>query len=323
MKILVSLFVVTLLLFGLNLYRLSSISHSESAEPIPTLPQAKLPALMPDQHITTIQQSGSQQFHLQWGRTPEAPFHILTGPDQGMGFCDVLSERLQVYLPDVRHQLLVEPQNLIRQRMDAKENLCYPCALFVAKDAERQGRVFSQPTHYYRPHGIITRPELAATISQHFGDPVDLAQLLRSELRFGFPLQRRYGKLQPLLDNHRMHSPSHISFDTGKDSSMLHLQMLSNQQLDITIDYVSSLNYYVRHARQPLVFLPIKGYEDWLAGAVACPDTPWGQRAVTRVDAVINRLREDKTLRQSLQFWFGETLPPYPVASKDEAHDNS
>lgn len=300
MKILLSLFVATLLLFALNLYRLQSSAPDPVRAPATQQGQTQLPALQPEQQILQIQQSNHRQFHIQWGMNPEAPFFILEGPDQGAGFCDVLIERLQVYLPDVRHRFLVEPQARIRQRLEAKENLCYPCALYSADPAAQQGRLFSKPTHYYRPHGIITRPELAAEISRRFGHPVDLAKLLQSELRFGFPAQRRYGKLQ------------HVSFDTGKDASMLHLQMLSQQQLDVTIDYISSLNFYAMHAQRKLVFLPIAGYQDWLTGAVACPDNNWGQLAVLRVNAVINRLREDRALQQNLQFWFGEGLPPFP-----------
>ena len=63
---------------------------------------------------------------------------------------------------------------------------------------------------------------------------------------------------------------------------------------------------------QPLVFLPIAGFEDWLAGAVSCPDSNWGQLAVLRVNAIIDNIRQDKALRQNLQFWFGDNLPPYP-----------
>ncbi len=312
MKILLSLFVATLLLFSLNLYRLQSATPESFPLPATLQSPPQLPALQPEQHILQIQQNSNRQFRIQWGMNPEAPFFILDGPDQGTGFCDVLVERLQVYLPDVRHQFLAEPQARIRQRIDAKENLCYPCALFSTEPAAQQGRLFSKPTHYYRPHGIITRPELAGEISRRFGHPIDLAKLLQSELRFGFPAQRRYGKLQQLLDEHRLHSPNHVSFDTGKDATMLHLQMLSQQQLDATIDYVSSLKFYTMHSRRQLVFLPIKGYQDWLAGAVACPDNNWGQLAVLRVNAVINRLREDQKLQQNLQFWFDKGLPPFP-----------
>lgn len=317
MKILLSLFVATLLIFGLNLYRLQSAAPESFPTPKAQLPTTQLPALQPEQHILQIQQSSIRQFRIQWGMNPEAPFFILDGPDKGMGFCDVLVERLQVYLPDVRHQFLVEPQARIRQRIDAKENLCYPCALYSSDPALQKGRLFSKPTHYYRPHGIITRPELAAEMRRRFGHPIDLAKLLQSELRFGFPSQRRYGTLQPLLDEHRLHSPNYVSFDTGQDASMLHLQMLSQQQLDATIDYISSLNFYTRHSKRKLVFLPIAGYQDWLAGAVACPDNNWGQLAVLRVNAVIHRLRTDSALQQNLQFWFGEGLPPFPPEPVD------
>lgn len=314
MKILISLFLLTLILFGLNLYRLDLAAQTTSAERSGQVFNAPtpLPALMPEEQIMLIQQSSKRQFRLQWGVIPEAPFYILDGPDQGTGFCDVLLERLQVYLPDVRHQRLIEPQNRLRQRIDAKEPLCYACALHVPQGTDNSGRLFSKPTHYYRPHGIITRPELAATIRRRFGDPVDIAKLLNSELKFGFPSQRRYGKLQAQLDAHRIHSPYHVSFDTGKNATMLHLQMLSRRELDVTIDYISSLRYYTRHSREQLVFMPIQGYLERLPGAVSCPDSNWGQLAVLRVNAVIDKIRQDKALRQNLQFWFDDALPAYP-----------
>jgi uncharacterized protein (TIGR02285 family) len=313
MKTLLLLFFATLILFGLNLYRLQSSEQQRTAVTPNSSLTAQLPALQPDEHMLQIQQSSSRQFRIQWGTNPEAPFFILDGPEQGAGFCDVLLERMQVYLPDVRHQVLIEPQNQIRQRLDAKENVCYPCAIYSADANARQGRLFSEPTHYYRPHGLIVRAELAAEISKRFGNPVDLPLLLQSELRFAFPVQRRYGELQPLLDEHRERSASHLRFETGKDAAILHLQMLSQEQLDVTIDYISSLNYYKRHSRRKLAFLPIAGYQDWLPGAVACPDNSWGQLAVLRVNAVIDKLRQDRALQQNLRFWFGEDLPPYPL----------
>ncbi len=315
MKILISLFLLTFILFGLNLYRLEHGAETTPPELSEqgTSTQPQLPALMPQEQILLIQQSSKRQFRLQWGIIPEAPFYILDGPDQGTGFCDVMLERLQVYLPDVRHQKLIEPQIRLRQRIDAKEPLCYACTLHVPQGSDNNGRLFSKPTHYYRPHGIITRPELAASIRQRFGDPVDLAKLLNSELKFGFPSQRRYGKLQPQLDAHRIHSPYHVSLDTGKNATMLHLQMVSRQQLDVTIDYISSLRYYTRHSREQLVFMPIKGYLERLPGAVSCPDSNWGQLAVLRVNAVIDKIRQDKALRQNLQFWFDDALPAYPT----------
>lgn len=312
MKILFSLIVVTLVLFGLNLYRLSATDSDATLQPPVAQTTPQLPALQPEQQLPLLEQSSARQFRLQWGMTPEAPFHILEGPDQGQGFCDLLVQRLQVYLPDVRHHPLIEPQSRIQQRIDAKEQLCYPCALYVPASQDRKGRLFSKPTHYYRPHGIITRPDLAKTIRQRFGLPVNLQKLLASELRFGFPAQRGYGKLQPLLDEHRLNGPNHVSVDTGKDATMLHLQMLGQHRLDATLDYISSLQYYDRHSAEPLVFLPIAGYEDLLAGAVSCPDSNWGQLAVLRINAIINNIRQDKALRQNLQFWFGDELPPYP-----------
>lgn len=317
MKTLLTLLIATLLLFILNLYRLQAGGDDVRTSEAFNEGGSSLQALAPNQQIPQIEHSNAKQFRIVWGKGQEAPFFISSGPDQNTGFCDVLAERLQVYLPEVRHQFLSEPLDHIRQRMDAKENVCYPCSLYTPDHAAQFGRLFSQPTHYYRPHGIIIRAEMESEITEKYGNPVDLTQLLASELRFGFPSQRRYGNLQPLLDQHRAQSENTVKFESESDASMLHLEMLSQNKLDATLDYVSGLHYFKRHSKKQLVFLPIKGYQDWLPGAVACPDNKFGQLAVLRINAVIDKIRQDQALQQNLQFWFDEGLPPYPVQTKE------
>lgn len=317
MKTLLTLLIATIILFALNLYRLQTTVDDAATFAPPSAGSSALQALEPNQQLPQIEQSNARQFRIFWGKGQEAPFFIFSGPDQNTGFCDVLTERLQVYLPEVRHQFLTEPLEKIRQRMDAKENVCYPCALYPSQNSPQSGRLFSQPTHYYRPHGIIIRAEMESELTQKYGNPVDLAQVLASELRFGFASQRRYGTLQPLLDQHRAHSPRHVNFEAGSDASMLHLEMLSQGQLDVTLDYISSLHYFKRHSKKQLVFIPIKGYQDWVPGAVACPDSNFGQLAILRINAVIDKVRQDQALQQNLQFWFGEGLPPYPLQTQE------
>lgn len=312
MKLLLPLLLLTVLLFGLNLWWIDQQQH-KIARPSRHQSQNIIlpPAVLPEQPLQA-QLIPHQQFTIQWGANPEAPFHIRQGPDNGSGFCDVLLERLKVYLPDVRHQYVRESHSQIRRRMDAKEPICFPCTLHRPEQAQ-QGRIYSKPTHYYAPHGIIATPAMAGKIRQRFGNPVNLTALLASELRFGYPAARRYGELQQQLEQHRKTSQTHVSFEAGQDASMLHFQMLNSTQLDATLDYRASLNYYLQHAREPLEFLPIAGHQHWLPGAISCPDSNWGQLAVLRINAVIDKIRQDKQFQQNLQFWFNQRLPVYPA----------
>ncbi len=313
MKLLLPLLLLTILLFGLNLWWIDQ-QQNQIARPSRHQSQNKAlpPAVLPQQPLQS-QLIPSQQFAIQWGANPEAPFHISQGPDKGRGFCDVLLERLKVYLPDVRHQYIHESHNQIRRRMDAKEHVCFPCTLFQPALAEKNGRIFSKPTHYYAPHGVIATPAMASQIRQRFGNPVDLSALLASELRFGYPPARRYGELQEQLDQYSKSSRAPGRVDSGTDVSMLHFQMLNSGQLDATLDYRASLNYYQQHAREPLEFLSIAGHQHWLPGAISCPDSNWGQLAVLRINAVVDKIRQDKQFQQNLQFWFNQELPLYPV----------
>jgi hypothetical protein len=59
MKILFSLIVVTLVLFGLNLYRLSATDSDATLQPPVAQTTPQLPALQPEQQLPLLEQSSA------------------------------------------------------------------------------------------------------------------------------------------------------------------------------------------------------------------------------------------------------------------------
>jgi len=291
------------------------ISIEPTNQPIISAPTT-IPAVTPDETIVASQLGRNQLLKIQWGVTPEAPFHIAQGPDQGNGFCDVLLQRLAVYLPAVRQEKLVDTHANIRLRMQQHQQVCFPCTLYKPDSAATQQRIYSEPTHFYRPHGVVVRKNAATAFIEQFGNPVNLVKLLNSEYRYSFATARKFGDLQTVIEQH---PKNYIAIPQAKNTQDI-LRLVDQSVLDFSIDYQSALTYYNRSEQHQLVFLPISGQPELLAGAISCPDTNWGQLAILRINKVVEKLRQDPQLLESLRFWQGSNLPRYqPTPFIDQA----
>ncbi len=262
----------------------------------------------PTTSATAFPATTGAPFVIRWGLVNELPFHIQSGPEQNQGFCDVVVERLRVYLADVRHDTVAGVPEQLRQQLYAGDNLCLPCSIHQQNNP---GRLYSKPTHFMQTHGVIIRAADEQRFKQQFGAPVQLEKLLQSELKFARPLSRRYGPLQSLLERYQQQHQL-VGSDQLAQPSLDMLRLLTQGKVDYVIDYISTLRYFRRQDRAELRFLPLADVPRWLPAAVSCPDTNWGQLAILRVNAAIDKIRHDRKLHQSLQQWFSAELPSYP-----------
>lgn len=300
-------FLALMLTFCLGLW----LWGNQSAEQSLITDPERIPAVSPDGAIVASQLGRNQLLKIQWGVTPEAPFHITQGPDQDNGFCDVLLQRLAVYLPDVRQERLVDSHANIRLRMQQHQQVCFPCTLYKPKTAASQARIYSEPTHFYRPHGIVVRKKDIKNFTEQFGNPIDLTKLLTSGYHYSFAPSRRFGDLQPLLEQY----PDNYKIMPQVKSTQDIFRMVDQAVLDFSIDYQSALIYYNRSEQHQLAFMPIAGQPELLAGAISCPDSNWGQLAILRINKVVGKVRQDALLLENLRFWQGTSLPAYQPAT--------
>jgi uncharacterized protein (TIGR02285 family) len=301
MKLLVSFVLVLLISIAVWFFISTPPNQPVRAEP------SFIPAVTPDETIVASQLSINQLLKIKWGVAPEAPFHITQGPDQNNGICDVLLQRLAVHLPDVRQERLIDSHANIRLRMQQQQQVCFPCTLYQPEKAAAQGLIYSEPTHFYRPHGIVVKQTNVQAFTQKFGDPIDLNKLLSSDYQFSFLPARRFGELQPIIDKY----PNNFKKIADLKSTQEIFRMVDQAILDFTIDYQSALIYYNRSEQHQLAFIPIAGQPALLAGAISCPDSNWGQLAIIRINKVIETLRQDPRLLENLRFWQGQELPAY------------
>lgn len=256
---------------------------------------------------------------LNWAINTAPPFHVAEGPFKQLGICDALLSGIKQQLPQLNHRILVMPQPRIHQALNEKEPLCFPC--MIHRPNPTTTAVFSQPTHWYRPQGIITRQALANHLSERFGRPVVLAQLFTdTTFRLGLAAGRKYGTLEPLLEPYRQTAVVR----SGDESPIALLKMIQSGRIDYTLDYDIILTYLQKTAPEQakgLVHLPVAELPTTVAGAVGCTNNEWGQQQIALINTVLPKVKADPHFRKSLELWFNSQLiPQSKPAQNDEKH---
>lgn len=245
---------------------------------------------------------GPSKPQLNWAINTGPPFHIVGGSFNQQGLCDQLLLSIQTHLPTIRHQNLLMPQTRIHQALNNKEALCFPCMIHRAQPTKTA--VFSTPTHWYRPQGVITRQALANHLIQLFGSPLVLARLLEAKtFKLGLAAGRRYGEIEPLLEPYRKNE----LIRSGDDGPVALLKMIQSGRIDFTLDYDIILTYLKKTAPEQaegLVYVPIAELPAPIAGAVGCSNSDWGKQQVELINTVIPKVQADPAFRHSLNLWF-------------------
>ncbi|WP_126824337.1 hypothetical protein [Pseudidiomarina taiwanensis] len=242
----------------------------------------------------------SEEVH--WAINEIPPFHIGTGPYRGRGVCDAVINAVMTSLTDFTHTKTTLPglrATIMMREQQAK--LCFPCAIQQANDSEI---IYSKATHQYAPHGVITRSDLAARLVRRHGQPISLTALAQDlDFTFAQPLGRRFGVLQPIIDDYLVDSRRYVTV-AGETASDNVLAMLRSERVDYTIDYQMVMEYWLEQTPRHLAFIPIQeNYNQQLFGAIACPNNEWGKQVIDAVDANIEAIRNDPNLIQTQQFW--------------------
>ncbi|SNY42239.1 conserved hypothetical protein [Arsukibacterium tuosuense] len=253
--------------------------------------------------LAATQDNTVENTPIHWTINDAPPFHVLHGEYQRQGICDVLTRVVHRYLPAQQASYLQMPQPRIAQALDNKEPVCFPCMIY--KPAGEPRAVYSLPTHVYYPHHIITSETTARTLRALYGEPILLEKLLDdSRFRLGYPAGRRYGILQPLLNEH---DPYLARAGAGGAVAILH--MISSGRLDYTIDYPIVANYFQRLYNRSMVTLEItENHQQPVAGAIGCANTDWGKSKIAEINRVIKQIRTDPELSEVLQLWHSNGL---------------
>lgn len=248
-----------------------------------------------------------------WGINVSPPFHIWHGEYEKAGFCDTLVDTFERELPALSQSKRKLPSRRITMLMRKNQHLCFPC-LIKGSDYNKDF-IFSDATHVYPPHGVITTASNAQRFIKTFGEPLSFTALAQSDYRFAQPIERRYGELQPIIEDYLIPS-EHFQEVSGEGAHMNLMAMVAAGRIDYTLDYKMLMTYFQRTEDQTnpdferLVFIPIKENRDAvIIGAVGCSNNQWGQHAISNMNRVIEQVRSDSDFRQSLDLWLGADRP--------------
>lgn len=245
-----------------------------------------------------------------WGVNSAPPFHIYDGEYKDAGVCDALVSAFQQELPQNTHNIRKLPSKRITMIMKRSKNLCFPCV--IKNSSYNDIFLYSDTTHKYAPHGVITNQDTAQYITAKYGYPVRFEELAKdTDLRFGQPDERRYGKLQPFIDDYLLNS-SNFSFISGQKSHVSVLAMILNDRIDYTVDYEMIKTYYQRTHDDgaKLSFIPIAEYDGQvIEGAVGCTRNEWGKRTIETLNSAISSVQSNSEFQRALDRWLGPNRP--------------
>lgn len=252
--------------------------------------------------VPTISSASDRMDQILWAYNSAPPFHIVNDPYAKQGICDVLVSALENEMTGMRHKKELMPHSRVANLISNKQNMCFSCMIH---NKDNDYVVFSDPTHVYRPHGIITNPRVAQELQQRFGDNISLAQVLATErYRFGQPTSRQYGQLQPLIADYEANTNLHVNI-SGDDNNVALLSMIMDDRLDFTIDYDIIKRYYEMTTNKDLVFLPItENNSHAVTGAIGCTANDWGRNAIAEINKALPTVLQREDFRNVLEFWF-------------------
>ncbi|ATZ74445.1 hypothetical protein CWC33_12375 [Idiomarina sp. X4] len=267
-------------------------------------------ALVPALSGAILSASAVANNDITWGVNSAPPFHIYDGEYKDAGVCDALVSAFQQELPQHVHNIRKLPSRRITMIMKRNKNLCFPCV--IKNSAYNTTFLYSDTTHKYAPHGVITDRDTGQYITAKYGYPIQFEQLAKdTDLRFGQPDERRYGKLQPFIDDYLLNA-SNFSFISGQQSHVNVLAMILNDRIDYTVDYKMVKTYYQRthDDGDKLSFIPIAEYADEvIEGAVGCTRNEWGKRTIETLNSAISSVQSNSEFQRALERWLGPNRP--------------
>ncbi|MCL4410395.1 MAG: ABC transporter substrate-binding protein [Firmicutes bacterium] len=238
---------------------------------------------------------------LPWVINTAPPFHIVSGQFRNEGICDVLMDVVDEHLPDHNKTRTVYPQTRITQQFDER-NQCFPCMIYRP---ESGNAVFTEPTHFYYPHGVITTKANATRMKARYGNPIALSQLVADDSwRFGYPAGRRYPALQAILESQSAVGGYRL-VHTGENATLAILEMIKSNRIDYTIDYQILHQVDIELGGTQLEFIEIKETAGThILGAIGCTNNAWGQQITTAINQHIDQIRRDPRFLANLDRWF-------------------
>ncbi|OUS26428.1 hypothetical protein A9Q99_18000 [Gammaproteobacteria bacterium 45_16_T64] len=240
---------------------------------------------------------------LTWYLTNWPPAFIVDGLRQGTGYADVIVDILEREMPEYRHERQLLPYPRILNYIERGNEGCYPTNIY---DKKHDFGVTSVPIVLVSGHSIYIHKDNLEKFPYPRG--VSLAALLNnSALTLGVRGDLEFGStLSPILKSHR--NEKHMITRSGQDLVDGLVKMLDRRRIDYFIEYNFVMKFVtdkIGLKMDDFIEIPIfENRDEYVRGAVECPNSPWGKEVIVKVNKILVNLRETAEFRELNEKWF-------------------
>lgn len=240
---------------------------------------------------------------LTWYLTNWPPAFIVDGPRKGTGYADVSLDIFEREMPEYRHERILLPYPRILNYLERGKQGCYPTNIYNKK---HDFGITAVPHVLVSGHNIYIHKENQSRFPYSQG--VSLASLLASpELTLGVRGDLEFGPtLSPILKAH--HGQKHMLTRSGQDLADGLVKMLDRKRIDYFIEYNFVMQFVtdkIGSTMDNFVEIPIlENREEYIRGAVECPNTAWGKEVIDKVNIILLALRGGEELKGINEKWF-------------------
>ena len=238
-----------------------------------------------------------------WYITNWPPAFILDGPNKGKGFADELVDILEKEMPHYRHDRVILPYARILKYIKAGNQGCYPTNIY---DKKQDFGIVSAPTMLVAGHNVYIHK---TNKSKFPGEGrASLTTLLENQnIKLGIRADLEFGStLSPILKAHS--NNKNFVLRSGPDLIDGLVKMLQQGRIDYLIEY----NFVMKFVTAKLGFqmtdfieIAIKENRDeFIRGAVECPDSKWGREVIVEINKVLQRVRTTPDFIALNKKWF-------------------
>ncbi len=260
--------------------------------------------LLPASASAAAKETGS----ITWMEADAPPFFIHSGEYKGQGYEDVVTDILQENLPQYSHDTI--SANLSRHFYSFKQGQKV-CNVGLYRTPEREEFLyFSIPSFFTLPTVMVIRKDRYADFGGSKTVSLD-ALLKKQNISIGREKKRSYGKnVDIVLDRYK--DQDNVFIFEGEELSENFFKMIELGRLDAMISLPEEAVFQAEKLgiKDEIMTLTIEenqvGFDSWLS-YVGCSKTPWGKKAIAKINQILLRERSSKRYRQAYERWLDES----------------
>lgn len=225
------------------------------------------------------------------------PSTILSGPDKGQGFVDLILKQITQELPNYDHQVVTSSLARSLLNMEQGKQVCVPAMI---PTEERKTKM------YFSQFSIVHPNNRIVMLSQGDGY-IDIVQSLSDSKKIlGIDQGRSYGKaiddiILALGESENIFRRSNFEVDDL-------IRMVNLGRLDYTIAYPFQVEYYLKQnnlMNEPVfTLLKVKGVTPYTMGSFACSKNNWGKQVIKEINGVLAKIKATDRYKEAMTTWW-------------------